>query len=153
MKKSLGIALVLSLILLISSPALASDETYSGVVIEDIIIESSDADIMPLRYDIISSIGAGIDLKNNEISCSGHVETWSTVYQIKITVQLQKYVNGEWTRYASWSSIAHHTDTLTLAPEDPYPVDSGSYRVYVTGTPTPYAGNPETQTSISKTVP
>ena len=146
MKKSLVMVLLtLGLLLTISSSALADDENYDELIIEDINIISNDDSIMPLRYTLINSIGSDLVLKsNNMANCAGNVSTLNVVYKIEITMTLQKFSGGDWIDWAEWSDCAYNTNDFTITRDAPY--TSGSYRVYIETTVTAYDGRTETQT-------
>ena len=153
MRKSLSMLLLLTIMLIISisSSALATNETYDEDVIEEIAINTNDNDIMPLRYGIISTVGAYLYIDNNTAFCTGSVVTQEIVASIQITMTLQKYSGGDWITYAQWSKTAYNTQDFDLQKNTS--VDNGSYRLYVSAKATPYEGNQETQSAISDVKP
>lgn len=153
MKKRLVMALLLvvSLILTLSVSALAADENNNEVIIESFSFEINSDDIMPLRYSIIHSISASLDINGNTANCTGRVTTPEDVYKIQITMTLQTYSGGDWIEHTTWSRTAYNTNDFILAK--PSTIGSGSYRVHVVGTVTPYEGSSETQTATSEPLP
>lgn len=152
MKKGLVIVLLtLSLVLALSSAALAGIGNSDESIIENISSDNNAEDIMPLRYGLIHTIVATLDITDNIAQCGSEVKTQEVVASIQITMTLQKYSGGKWTTYAQWSRTRYDTNIFALAEE--IAVGSGSYRVYAVGTATPYEGDPETQTAISTVKP
>ena len=152
MKKSFIVVLLLalSLVLTLSASALADDVNTNEAIV-DINTESNDESIMPLRYTLIDMITATLELNNGTADCIGTVTTKEEVYKIQITMTLQKYSGGDWIEHITWSRTAYNTDEFFLAK---YPsVGSGSYRVHVVGTVTPYEGSSETQTATTDPLP
>ncbi len=154
MKRSLIILLlVLCLVLTLSGSVLADDDNYSEVIIEDIIIDTNEAGIIPFRYSLINSITASLSIRDNIAYCTGRVVTTNTVAKIEIDMYLQKFSGGEWTTiWAQWSSYKNNTDDFLFQRQAP--ITNGSYRLYVVGTVTPYGNDDgETQSIISETAP
>ena len=152
MKKGLGIVLlVLTLVLFLSTSALANDGSGNESIIDNTNIETNNEGIMPLRYSLISTISASLDINGNTANCTGRVTTPEEVYKIQITMTLQKYSGGDWIEHTTWSRTVYNTDDFILSK--PSTIGSGSYRVHVVGTVTPYEGSNETQTATSEPLP
>ena len=153
MKKNLVMIalLTLSFILALSASSLATDDNKGDIIIENINFEINDEGIIPLRYSLINTITADLDIDNGIAECVGIVTTQKVVYMIEITMTLQKYSGGKWTEYAQWYDYDYHTNLFSLKKF--IAVDSGSYRVHVVGTVTDYNGDEETQTATSGTRP
>lgn len=152
MKKGLGIVLlVLTLVLFLSTSALANDGSGNESIIDNTNIETNNEGIMPLRYSLISTISASLDINGNTANCTGRVTTPEEVYKIQITMTLQTYSGGDWIEHTTWSRTAYNTNDFILAK--PSTIGSGSYRVHVVGTVTPYEGSNETQTATSEPLP
>ena len=150
MKKGLGIVLlVLTLVLFLSTSALANDGSSNESIIENINIETNNEGIIPLRYSLISTISATLTIDNNVAYCTGRVITKDVVASIQITMTLQKYSGGDWITYAQWSETKYNTRDFMLQRNTP--VDSGSYRLYVEATVTAYGGEEEEATAITNT--
>ena len=152
MKKALvTVLLTLSLVLALSSAALADIWNSDESIIENISSDTDADDIMPLRYGLIHTIVASLVIENNIADCGAEVKTQEVVDSIQITMTLQKYSGGDWITYAQWSKTRYNTNIFSFTKE--IAVDNGSYRVYVVSTATPYDGNPETATATSEVKP
>ena len=151
MKKSFIMVLMVIGFILSFSVSTLADDNYSQIGINDTIIENNEAGIMPLRYSLINTIGANLDLENGIAYCLGDVSTQKVVAKIEITVILQKFSGGKWTEWAKWSASGTNISEFSLDRSAPH--SSGSYRVYVESTVTAYDGETETQTCISDVKP
>lgn len=87
-------------------------------------------------YVTVSNAQCGLDISNGTAYVTAGVNgKWGTTY-IGVTVYLEKYINGSWQPYTSWS----HSDAPNVNSSDSISVSSGTYRVRMTVTTQGFLG-------------
>lgn len=81
-------------------------------------------------YETVDLARCGLYISNGTAYVSATVSgKWGTTY-IGVTVYLEKYINGSWQPYTSWS----HYDATSVNSSDSISVSSGTFRAWMTVT-------------------
>lgn len=108
--------------------------------------EITDSPDTPMRYNLTSSISAGLSISGGTAHVTGRVSAKYASANCSIKVQLQKKINGTWYSVKSWSN----SGTQATSAGGDVSVTSGSYRTCVTATVT-YNGQSEYPVKYSAT--